>query len=293
VCIFSLLAAPAEQEVMIGGFSLPETQLVDQMRLSGTGQDAEFRDAARTLHAAQLAQVRVLAQNGAQIVSLQEGAGMGFAEDVEALLTEAAVVAREEGIYLVLPTATLPPAGKDLMKNVVYIIDPQGEIVLEHYKYGGAQFEGFVMGSGELQTVETPYGLLSAVICWDADFPQIIKQVGEQGVDLLFVPSNDWLELRDIHSGMATFRAVENGVSIYRQAGGGVSVVTDAYGRVLNRVDIFEEDGQPAWGGIQLVQTPLGSVETAYVQVGDAFGILMLVGMLGLLVVAWWKRKQE
>lgn len=288
-----LLAAPVEEEVMIGGFSLPETQLVDQLHLLGIGKDADFREAAREVHAAQLAQVRVLAQEGAQMVSLQEGAGMGFAEEVDALLIEAAVVAREEGIYLVLPTGTLDPAGEALMKNVVYIIDPQGEIVLEHYKYGGTQFEGSVTGSGELQTVETPYGLLSAVICWDADFPQAIKQAGAQGIDLLFVPSNDWFELRDIHADMATFRAVENGVSIYRQTGAGVSIVTDAYGRVLNRVDIFEEDGQPTWGGVQMVQTPLGSVDTAFVQVSDAFGGLMLVSTLGLLVVAWWKRKRK
>jgi apolipoprotein N-acyltransferase len=234
-----------------------------------------------------------MAQAGAEIVALQEGAGMGFPEEVDALLANAAALAQEEGIYLVLPTATIDPAGEEPFHNVVHIIDPSGEVVLEHYKYGGTQFEGSVTGSGELQTVETPYGTLSAVICWDADFPMTIKQAGEQDVDLLFVPSNDWLELRDIHAGMATFRAVENGVSLYRQTGAGVSLVTDGYGRIINRVDIFEEETPGVWGGEQMTLTPIGSVDTLYPQVGDAVGQIMFVGLIGLLIFAWIKRKPK
>ncbi|MEK6222922.1 MAG: carbon-nitrogen hydrolase family protein, partial [Chloroflexota bacterium] len=203
------LADPAEQEVQIAGFSLPKDEMVSMFGLWQGGDEEAFRKSVRELHARQLAQVRLLAQEGAEIVVLQEAAGLGFAEEVEELLKNASSVAREEGIYLVLPTATMDPSGEERFHNVVRIIDPNGEIVLEHYKYGGTQFEGSVTGSGELQTVETPYGTLSAVICWDADFPVTIRQAGEQDVDLLFIPSNDWLELRDIHSGMAIFRAVE------------------------------------------------------------------------------------
>ena len=281
------LADPAEQEVQIAGFSLPEEELVSM------GDEEAFREAVRELHAQQLAQVRVLAQEGAEIVVLQEAPFMGFAEEVDAFLVNAASLAQEEGIYLVLPTATMDPAGEKKFHNVVRIIDPNGEVVLEHYKYGGTQFEGSVTGSGELQTVETPYGTLSAVICWDADFPATIRQAGEQDVDLLFIPANDWLEIRDIHVGMAIFRAVENGLPIFRQTGAGISIVTDAYGRVVNRIDTFEEENAGAWGGEQMVMTPVGSIETLYPKIGDAFGMAMLVGMLGLVIMAWWKRERK
>jgi len=146
---------------------------------------------------------------------------------------------------------------------------------------------------GFCKWVETPYGTLSAVICWDADFPAIIKQAGEQEVDLLFIPANDWLEIRDIHAGMATFRAVENGVPIYRQTGTGVSVVTDAYGRVINRLDTFEEENSGPWTGEQMVLTPVGSIETLYPMIGDAFGTAMLVGLIGLLIFALIKRRSK
>jgi len=286
-----LLADPAEGEVQIGGFSLPEDGVVSMMALWQGGDEAAYREAVTELHTQQLAQVRIMAENGAQIVVLQEAAGMGFQEEVDALLVNAASLAQEEGIYLVLPTATMDPTGEEPFHNIVRIFDPNGEIVLEHYKYGGTQFEGSVTGSGELQTVETPYGILSAVICWDADFPATIKQAGEQDVDLLFIPANDWLEIRDIHAGMATFRAVENGTPIFRQTGAGVSVVTDAYGRMVNRVDMLEEESTGVWGSEQMVMTPVGSIETLYPIIGDAFGLAMLVGLVGLLGFGWMKRK--
>ncbi len=287
------LADDPQQEVLIGGFSLPDEGLAATMELLQDGDESAFREATAALHAQQLAQAQSMSQAGAKIVVLQEGAGMGYPEEVDALLTNAAALAQEEGIYLVLPTATLDPAGEEPFQNVVRIIDPNGEVVLEHYKYGGTQFEGSVTGSGELQTVETPYGTLSAVICWDADFPTTIKQAGEQDVDLLFVPSNDWLEVRDIHAGMATFRAVENGTALFRQTGDGVSVVTDAYGRIINRVDMFEEENPGAWGSEHMTMTPVGSVDTLYPQVGDAVGQIMFIGLIGLLIFAWIKRKPK
>ena len=98
------------------------------------------------------------------------------------------------------------------------VIDPTGAIVMEHVKFGGNIFEGTLLGDGNLQTVETPFGVLSGVICWDADFPTVIQQTGQKGVGLLVVPSGDWLEINPIHSQMAVFRAIENGMSMVRQA---------------------------------------------------------------------------
>ncbi len=246
-----------------------------------------------TLHAQELAQIRTAAQNGAQIVALQEGAGVGFTADVEQLLADAATVAREEQLYIVLPTFAIDPDGLSQPENIVHIIDPTGAIVLEHTKFGGTQFEGSLPGSGELQTVDTPFGKLSAIICWDADFPDVIRQAGTQNVDLLFIPSNDWWEVRDIHADMATFRAVENGMSIFRQTGAGVSVVTDAYGRILARVDRFAEETEEAFAAQQMVQTPIGSVDTAYTVVGDAFGLAMQIGLVGLVALLWIKRRRD
>jgi apolipoprotein N-acyltransferase len=138
--------------------------------------------------------------------------------------------------------------------------------------------------------VDTPYGKLSAIICWDADFPHIVKQAGAQNVDLLIVPAQDWLGVRDIHAGMATFRAVENGLTIFRQTGQGVSLVSDPYGKVLSRMDSFE-DTATDFVSVQKVSVPIISVNTLYPKLGDILGNVMLVGLLTLFAGMWVTRK--
>lgn len=285
----ALLADRPEQSVQIAGFSLPEGKLQDVLAHLQAGDEASFRQSAADLHARQLDQIRLLASQGAEIVSLQEGAGIGQADQVQQLLADAASIAREEEIYIVLPTFTF---GEGQPRNAVQIIDPNGNVVLEHVKFGGTQFEGSLTGSGELQTVDTPYGRISAVICWDADFPGALRQTGKQDVDLMFVPSNDWREVKDIHAGMATFRAVENGMSIFRQTGSGVSSVIDVYGRTLQRADSFESQNAGTFTAVQTVQMPIGSVDTVYPALGDLVGTLVLVLSLGLIIGLWLTRKR-
>ena len=284
----TLLPAQPKQTPVIAGFSLPNGTLSSSMGQFHEEDEAGFRQVVDELNARQLNQIRSLAQTGADIVVLQEGAGMGMTDQVETLLNDAALIAKEESIYIVLPTFDL---GKSPAVNAVHIIDPNGEVALTHIKYGGNMFEGTLKGDGVLQTVDTPYGKLSAVICWDADFPAVIQQAGEQGVDLLFVPSQDWLGVRDIHAGMAAFRAVENGMTVFRQTGQGVSLVSDAYGNILNRADTFEESTE-GFAGIQTVTTPISSVNTLYPRIGDLFGNGMLVGLIGLFVGVIVTRKK-
>ncbi|MEW6402631.1 MAG: nitrilase-related carbon-nitrogen hydrolase [Chloroflexota bacterium] len=284
----TLVPATAKQTAQVAGFSLPVGKLPQLMEQLSAGDEAGFRQDVDELHAQELDQISTMAQQGADIVVLQEGAGMGYADQVEKLLADASVIAQEEEIYIVLPTFTI---GLEKPENVVQIIDPNGAVVLEHVKYGGTQFEGSLTGSGKLQTVDTPYGKLSAIICWDADFPSVVKQAGEQNVDLLFVPSNDWREVKDIHAGMATFRAVENGVSIFRQTGQGVSSAIDIYGRKLNRVDMFEENAI-GFTGVQMISISYGSVDTFYPVVGDAVGNIMLLAFVGLVLGLWLGRKK-
>lgn len=282
----TLLSTQPRQTALIAGFSLPEGTLSKAIGQFKSGSDAGLEQ----LHAAELDQIRKLAEEGANIVILQEGAVMGTTGQIENMIANAGTLAKETGIYIVLPTFDLqqsPPV------NSVRIIDPTGSVVLKHIKYGGNMFEGTLKGDGTLQTVDTPYGRLSAIICWDADFPNIVKQAGAQNVDLLFIPSQDWLGVRDIHAGMATFRAVENGMTIFRQTGQGVSVVSDPYGRVLSRVDTFEQSATSEFVAIQSMLTSIRSVNTLYPALGDAFGQIMQVGLLGLLIGLWLTRKKE
>lgn len=286
--IRTLLPTQPEHTAIIAGFSLPNGKLIEVMNQLQSGDEAGFRQAVEELHVQQLNQINKLADEGANIVSLQEGAGIGLTNQVEKLIADASAIAQEKNIYIVLPTFDLE---KTPAENKVHIIDPTGTVVLTHTKYGGNNFEGTLKGDGILQSVDTPYGKISAVICWDADFPDVIKQAGEQNIDLLFIPSQDWLEVKDIHAGMSVFRAIENGMTIFRQTGQGVSNVNDAYGKQYNRVDSFEESASE-FISIQKVSTPIGSVDTLYPSLSDALRNSMLVGLLGLVIGLWVTRKK-
>ena len=283
----TLLPVQPKQTAVIAGFSLPEGTLSKSLSQFKSGDEAGFRQAMDELHAAELNQIRTLAQEGANIVVIQEGGVIGTTDQLETMIRNAGALAKEENIYIVLPTFDIEPTPP---VNSVRILDPNGDVVLHHIKYGGNMFEGTLKGDGVLQTVDTPYGELSAVICWDADFPNIVKQTGAQGVDLLIIPSQDWLGVRDIHAGMATFRAVENGITVFRQTGQGVSLVSDPYGKVLNRVDTFEESTSD-FVGIQKATVPIASVNTLYPKLGDLLGNAMVLGLLGLFVGMFLTKK--
>jgi apolipoprotein N-acyltransferase len=284
----TLLPTQPGQTAVIAGFSLPDGKLHEV--LSQPHNTAGFRQAVDELHAEELDQIRSMAEDGAVMVSMQEAAGMGMTDQVEALIANASTLAKEQGIYIILPTLDVE---KSPVENVVHVIDPSGDVVLTHVKYGGNQFEGSLRGDGVLQFVDTPYGKISAIVCWDADFPNVIKQAGEQDVDLLFVPSNDWLGVKDIHAGMAAFRAVENGMSIFRQTGSGVSIATDPYGRVISHVDIFDAEASGNFAAMQTVTTPTASVDTIYPRIGDVVGTMMLVASAGLLLGLLLSRRRS
>ena len=230
-----------------------------------------------------VAEAERLAAGDAELVVFPEGAGFGTQAHVAALRADLAEVARQHDVWIVLPILTVDTQP---VANQVEVLNPSGEVVLSHTKYGGNAFEGSLRGDGQLSYVDTPFGRLSAVICWDADFPEVIGQAGAMGVDLMVIPANDWYEVRNIHADMSVLRAIENGMAVFRQTGSGVSLATDAHGRQLSRVDSFAPSDQAP--GEQHVTLPAVPAATLYPMVGSTFAVVAAVGTLvalGWLVV--------
>jgi apolipoprotein N-acyltransferase len=224
------------------------------------------------------------AQAGAKVVVWPEAAGIGLASDEASRIARAQEVARQHGIYLAIAFWTEPdePDTGQLLENKLLVIDPTGEIVIEHIKYGGRIFEGYrVQGNGKLQNVDTPFGVLSGIICYDADYPAIVQQSGQNGTGLLLVPSSDWLEIDPAHTHMAVFRAIENGISLVRQAEGSLSIAVDPYGRVLAQTDFFG-----ATDRTMVAQVPVKHVTTIYTLFGRWLEWLAPIGLLFLVALA-------
>jgi apolipoprotein N-acyltransferase len=135
-------------------------------------------------------------------------------------------------------------------------------------------------------TQATPIGRLATVICYDADFPELVRQAGTAGADLLLVPASDWQEVKATHTQMATFRAVENGVTLVRPTRQGISLAVDPQGRVLAAADYYAADRAAIVAAV-----PTRGVATLYARIGDSCGYLSLAG-LGILAVLAWRHRR-
>jgi apolipoprotein N-acyltransferase len=228
------------------------------------------------------------ARAGAKIVLWPEAALQVTGEDEAALIARGQEVSRQEGIYLAMSWFTMYKEEEGRLNQIKLLItDPNGDVVLEHIKYGGAMIDGIEPGDGVLRTAETPYGTLSAVICWDTDFPTVVSQAGRNGTDILLSASLDIRSVDPMHAQMAVFRAIENGVSVFRQSDNALSIVADPYGRTLAAVDHFTAS---EW--VTVAQVPTHGVFTIYSVIGDLFGWLSVLGFVAMVVwgVVRWLR---
>ncbi len=227
------------------------------------------------------------AKAGAQIVHWPEMAVMLAKEDEENFVARAKQIALDEGIYLVMPYG-VEYQDDNPWENKLLIIDPAGEVVLEHYKYGGQSVEGYKGGNGILKTVDTPFGTLSAIICNDTNHEEIVAQAGKNGTDILFAPSMEYRQIDPIHAHMAAARAMENGVTLVRQADNGLSIVVDPYGRMPATMDHFNNSER-----VMVANVPIQSAFTIYPYVGDLFAWLAIAGFVALVIVAFARRRRE
>ena len=268
--------APCRSLVLIG-----PSRIRSGLSVARRNDRAAFRQKTRGVHDRYFDETRRQAEAGAKLILWPEAAGICASEDEAALIERGQQLAREKSIYLAMPLFTQNLQRNQPPENKLIVVDPAGEVVMEHYKYGGNQFEGSVLGNGVLQTFQTPSARVGGVICWDMDFPRIVSQTGRNGTDILLAPANDWEAVSTTHAHMAVFRAVENGVSLVRQAKNGLSIATDPYGRTLATMDHFTASER-----LMIAQVPTTGVTTVYSVVGDLFAWTNVIGFLLLVFMA-------
>jgi apolipoprotein N-acyltransferase len=168
-------------------------------------------------------------------------------------------------------------------ENKLVLLDPSGRIVTSHLKNRPVSgWEASIMRRGHegVPVVATDTGRMAAAICFEADFPDFIRQAGHNAADLLILPVNDWKSIKNIHVQMHVFRAIENGVPIVRAAATGLSVAIDPWGRLLSVSDFFA-----AGDRTMTAQLPMGRIPTLYARTGDWFSWLCVAGLAAMLSV--------
>lgn len=230
------------------------------------------------------------ARGGAKIVVWSEAAAFIFKEDEPALLQRAQSVARQEGIYLQVGLVSLLPTDRYPTIDIrAIMIDPDGVIRWDYPKATKPLNDGNRPGPGLVPTIDTPHGRLATVICFDADVPQLVRQAGKAGTDILLVPSSDWKAVAEVHSRMAIFRAVENGVALVRPTRRGTSIASDHQGRLLG----YKSDYFVGADHTMIVNVPTSGVRTLYVLIGESVGWLCVLAIPALVGVALVRRSQS
>jgi apolipoprotein N-acyltransferase len=228
------------------------------------------------------------ARAGARLVAWPEQNLLVFAEDEQAFIARAQQLAAEERVYLVMGLGTVHVGAPLPFENKSVVIDPAGKVLTSYLKSRPvAGWEASVMrpGDGHLPMLELPEGRLATAICFDADFPELMRQTGQGGADLVVVLANEWRSIKDVHAQMAVFRAIENGVALLRPAASGISSAVDPWGRVLGMAD------QVSSGDRTLIaQVPIGHTATLYAKTGDLFAWLCVAGVLTAAAIACFPR---
>jgi apolipoprotein N-acyltransferase len=220
------------------------------------------------------------AKAGAKVIFWSEGNGVVLKESEEQFIARIADVAKANKIFLVAALNT-KVMGNKLSENKIIAFDDNGKQLFQYLKSNPVPgVENSVAGDKIVRTIETPYGRVASVICFDADFPQMIRQASKSNADILLVPAYDWEDINPYHTYMSSLRAIENGFSVVRQASNGWSAAFDNRGRQISGVDY---DTAPEKVTISYV--PTKASKTLYAIAGDWFA-LSAVGSLILLITS-------
>jgi apolipoprotein N-acyltransferase len=215
---------------------------------------------------------------------------MGLLYHGRGMLTSfwAAALARNSHIYLDMGLCVLTGQATH-MRDQAILVDPQGQVIWSYDKARPVPgLDPLVPGDGKVPTVNTPYGRISNVICFDGDFPYLSRQAGQAHTDLMLIPSNDWQQIDPWHTQDITFRAIENGFSLVRQTSNGLAIAVDYDGHVLASSDYFATGDQ-----VMIASVPTQGTQTIYALVGDLFAQLCIAGLLTLIGFALVRSRRQ
>lgn len=167
-----------------------------------------------------------------------------FVERMQAL-------AREHQVYLI-PGSFPERAGEDKVYNTVLTISRTGEIVGKYRKihlFDAASYResSYMQAGGQLCLVDTDFGRIGVLVCYDLRFPELARSLCLQGAQLLVCPAqfpcgqplparvDDWdLLIRSTALTNLTYVAGANQFGVVRRdAPFGRSCVADPRGTVI------------------------------------------------------------
>ncbi len=224
------------------------------------------------------------AQEGAKIIVWNEYSLILNPQQVDYLKEKVKSIAIQNNAYILIAYLEQNTTSKPKpLNNKSILIKPDGSIGWEYLKsFLIPQSEAIIINAGDFKIpfVDTEYGRLGNVICYDGDLPNLTKQAGQQSINIMLVPAYDWAEITPFHAQMSSFTAIENGVSLIRPNGSGLSAVYDYQGKLIADLNTFNSDDKLLYADV-----PVQSATTVFSRIGNIFVyacILFLITALGL-----------
>lgn len=160
-------------------------------------------------------------------------------------------LAKELEVYIIVPIIIKSNSGK--FKNTAFIINEEGEIVLEYSKTHILRSEENYFERGkEYPVIETPYGKIGVMICNDMSFPEVARILAINGAEIIFVPSawqghsyliewwNRCLAARALDNQLFIAATNRSGISTSSFYGGN-SQILNPRGDIIKKLGIGEE----------------------------------------------------
>ncbi|HEY3000485.1 MAG TPA: carbon-nitrogen hydrolase family protein [Acidimicrobiales bacterium] len=220
---------------------------------------------------------RCVATTGAALVVVPETVTTGFVTGLDPgglwdlvapvpgpLTAAAQAAAVELGVTLVWPTYEAGP-DRGTVYNSVAVVDPGGRVVGVYRKTHLFPAEQeWVTPGDDVLVVDTPVGRLGSVICFDGDFPELVRIEAGLGAEVVVRPSA-FLRSADIWELTTRARAYDNHVYVVAPNAVGVdpggcvyfgnSLIVGPTGEVLAR-----GTAQPGWVAATVGVDPMAAI---------------------------------
>ncbi len=138
--------------------------------------------------------------------------------------------------------------------------------------------DDFVAGE-DSALVETPYGKIGGLICFDSIYERLTLDSVRDGAQLLVLPTNDsWFTDSAgvyMHSAQARLRAIESGKWIVRSADTGISSIIDPRGG-------SHEELAPLVDGVSIYTAHVNEARTPYSYIGNLIVYLMIAALVAI-----------
>ncbi|MBN1572992.1 MAG: apolipoprotein N-acyltransferase [Deltaproteobacteria bacterium] len=202
-------------------------------------------------------------------------------------------------------------------QNSAYLLNPEGSLVGKYDKTHLVPFAEYVPlkrlfffvdkiveGVGDYlpgekrEPLETGFGGLGSLVCYEAIFPYMTRDYAKDGAVLFINITNDaWFGKTSApyqHFSMSRIRAIETRIPLVRCANTGVSAFVDTIGRVKSQTPIFKRTAVTD-------KVKIGNRLTFYTRFGDIFAQLvtlafifpLLVGISGIIRGSLNKKRKK